>query len=70
VRVGLTKHAVYRAKDGTLTELSAVCPHMGAVVRWNPGEQTWDCPCHGSRFACTGEVTHGPATVGLKKASG
>lgn len=66
VRTGLTKHAVYRDKDGTLTELSAVCPHMGGMVRWNPGEQTWDCPCHGSRFTCKGEVTHGPAVTGLK----
>ncbi len=70
VRVGLTKHAVYCDKSGKRTELSAVCPHMGAVVRWNPGEQTWDCPCHGSRFTCEGEVMHGPAVSGLAKVSG
>lgn len=67
MRHGLTKHAVYRDKGGKVTELSAVCPHMGCIVRWNPGEQTWDCPCHGSRFACDGEVQHGPAKEGLKK---
>lgn len=67
VRVGLTKHAVYRDKGGKVVELSAVCPHMGGLVRWNPGEQTWDCPCHGSRFTCNGEVMHGPAVSGLKK---
>lgn len=67
VRVGLTKHAVFRDKGGKLTELSAVCPHMGGLVRWNPGEQTWDCPCHGSRFTCDGSVMHGPAVSGLAK---
>jgi glycine/D-amino acid oxidase-like deaminating enzyme/nitrite reductase/ring-hydroxylating ferredoxin subunit len=68
VRRGLTKLAVYRADDGTVTERSAVCPHMGCVVRWNPGETTWDCPCHGSRFSKTGDVIHGPAATGLAEA--
>jgi glycine/D-amino acid oxidase-like deaminating enzyme/nitrite reductase/ring-hydroxylating ferredoxin subunit len=66
VRRGLAKLAVYRDKDGTVCERSAACPHFGAVVRWNPGEQTWDCPAHGSRFACDGSVIHGPAVEGLK----
>ena len=68
VRSGLTKLAVYKADDGEVTQLSAVCPHMGCVVHWNPGEQTWDCPCHGSRFSAGGKVTHGPATSDLKAA--
>ena len=60
VRDGLTKLAVYKAADGTVHSLSAVCPHMGGIVQWNPGEKTWDCPCHGSRFTCTGEVHTAP----------
>ncbi len=66
VRSGLTKLAVYRDKDGTTCTRSAKCPHMGAVVRWNPGEGTWDCPAHGSRFTCEGAVIHGPAAEGLR----
>jgi len=66
VRRGLKKLAVYRDDHGTVHELSAICPHMGGVVHWNPGERTWDCPCHGSRFACTGEVEHGPAASDLE----
>ncbi len=66
VRDGLSKTAVYKDDRGTVHEMSAVCPHLGGIVHWNPGEKTWDCPCHGSRFSCTGEVQHGPAVEGLK----
>jgi glycine/D-amino acid oxidase-like deaminating enzyme/nitrite reductase/ring-hydroxylating ferredoxin subunit len=66
VRRGMTKLAVYKDQSGTVCEMSATCRHLGAVVRWNPGEQTWDCPAHGSRYSCTGEVLHGPAVEGLK----
>jgi glycine/D-amino acid oxidase-like deaminating enzyme/nitrite reductase/ring-hydroxylating ferredoxin subunit len=68
VRSGLTKLAIYKDAAGTVTKLSAVCPHMGCIVNWNPGESTWDCPCHGSRFDKTGTCLHGPATTGLAKA--
>ncbi|MGQ0538400.1 MAG: FAD-dependent oxidoreductase [Gemmatimonadaceae bacterium] len=54
LRRGLRKVAVYRDADGTLHERSAVCPHLGCIVRWNAGEETWDCPCHGSRFDAHG----------------
>ena len=65
VRSGLKKLAIYKRKDGSTCEMSATCPHLGAVVRWNPGEETWDCPAHGSRYSCEGEVIHGPAVKGL-----
>ena len=68
VRRGLSKVAVYREPGGMLRVCSAVCPHLGGIVRWNPAEQTWDCPAHGSRFQASGEVFHGPAHCGLSPA--
>lgn len=65
MRDGATKVAVYRDSVGELHVRSAVCRHLGCIVRWNPGEKSWDCPCHGSRFDCRGQVLNGPAVMGL-----
>jgi glycine/D-amino acid oxidase-like deaminating enzyme/nitrite reductase/ring-hydroxylating ferredoxin subunit len=51
--------------DGSLRAVSAKCTHMGCIVGWNSGERTWDCPCHGSRFAPDGSVVSSPATASL-----
>jgi len=69
VTTGDHKVAVYRGDDGKLTTLSATCTHLGCTVRWNPAEGSWDCPCHGSRFAPTGEVVNGPADKPLPPAA-
>jgi Rieske Fe-S protein len=51
--------------DGEVRRTSAVCPHLGGIVRWNDAERSWDCPLHGSRFGAQGDVLEGPATSGL-----
>lgn len=66
VRRGLSPVAVYRDESGELHECSAVCPHLGGIVSWNAAERTWDCPCHGSRFAPDGTVLNGPANSPLQ----
>jgi Rieske Fe-S protein len=58
--------ACSRDDEGNLRALSAVCTHLGCLVRWNGAEQTWDCPCHGSRFRPNGEVLAGPAEEPLQ----
>jgi len=51
--------------DGKTCAVSAVCTHLGGVVRWNDQERSWDCPLHGSRFAANGKLLEGPATSDL-----
>lgn len=53
--------ALSRSADGRLTALSARCTHLRCLVDWNAQAQSWDCACHGSRFAPDGAVLHGPA---------
>ena len=65
IRRGLSKVAVYRDPSNQLHELSAVCTHLGCIVTWNALEQSWDCPCHGSRFSPDGKILNGPAVRGL-----
>ena len=66
VRDGLRKLAIYRDEHGCVHKLSAVCPHLGCIVRWNNADHSWDCPCHGSRFEATGKLLNGPANKDLE----
>ncbi|HJT26545.1 MAG TPA: FAD-dependent oxidoreductase [Pyrinomonadaceae bacterium] len=65
MRDGVSKIAMHRDENGNVHKLSAVCPHLGCIVAWNSTEQTWDCPCHGSRFSAEGRVYQGPANNDL-----
>jgi glycine/D-amino acid oxidase-like deaminating enzyme/nitrite reductase/ring-hydroxylating ferredoxin subunit len=67
VQKGVGKVAVYCDPQGTRHECSAVCTHLGCVVHWNNLENSWDCPCHGSRFDPYGKVVAGPALKDLEK---
>jgi glycine/D-amino acid oxidase-like deaminating enzyme/nitrite reductase/ring-hydroxylating ferredoxin subunit len=67
VRRGRQLVAVSRRDDGGLDAVSARCTHLGCLVRWNRQEHTWDCGCHGSRFAPDGEVLEAPATGPLTR---
>src|SRR5699024_10664288 len=64
VRRGLHPTAVSTV-DGVTRTVSALCPHLGGILRWNDEELSWDCPLHGSRFAADGELLEGPATHDL-----
>jgi cytochrome b6-f complex iron-sulfur subunit len=43
--------------------ISLVCQHLGCTVA--PSATGYDCPCHGSKYDAMGQVTHGPAQIGL-----
>ena len=67
IRRRVSKIAISRDDTGELHQCSAVCTHLGCIVSWNSTERTWDCPCHGSRFASDGKLLNGPALEPLSK---
>jgi len=67
LRRGLSQFGVHRGTDGTLNAVSLRCTHLGCLLRFNGAETSWDCPCHGSRFAVDGAVLEGPATDPLPR---
>lgn len=59
--------AVYKSESGQVQALSAICPHLKAVVSWNDVEKSWDCPVHGSRFSADGICVMGPSKANMVK---
>ncbi|NTU97975.1 MAG: Rieske 2Fe-2S domain-containing protein [Chlorobiaceae bacterium] len=46
--------------NGKLTACSAVCTHLGCLVRWESAQNLIFCPCHGAKYKQTGEIISGP----------
>ncbi len=51
---------IIRPNEQEVTALSAICTHLGCIVRWKEGSKELDCPCHGGRFDLKGFVIGGP----------
>ena len=58
--VGSRPVVVVRTDEG-YRALSAVCTHLGCVVKWKKARRQFFCPCHGGRFDASGRVLGGPA---------
>ncbi|MFP3900385.1 MAG: FAD-dependent oxidoreductase [Acidimicrobiia bacterium] len=67
VRLGGRTVGAYREPDGEVHAVELTCTHLGCTLRWNRGEASWDCPCHGSRFGVDGDVIQGPAVEPLPR---
>ena len=61
------KVGVYKDVSGEVFFVSTKCPHLGCELTYNPDEQSFDCPCHGSRFDYHGNLIDGPAMEGIQK---
>jgi glycine/D-amino acid oxidase-like deaminating enzyme/nitrite reductase/ring-hydroxylating ferredoxin subunit len=59
--------ALYKDDNGNLHAVNPACTHINCKVAWNNAEQSWDCPCHGSRFDADGEMLTAPARKNLEK---
>jgi glycine/D-amino acid oxidase-like deaminating enzyme/nitrite reductase/ring-hydroxylating ferredoxin subunit len=53
--------------EGRTRAVSAVCTHLGGVLRWNDADMSWDCPLHASRFTADGSRIEGPALCDLAR---
>ena len=60
------KVGVYRDENGKLYIVKPVCTHLGCELTWNNLENTWDCPCHGSRFNYKGKSIYDPSIKDLE----
>jgi menaquinol-cytochrome c reductase iron-sulfur subunit len=66
-RTVTAKKAVWVVKQpaGGIVVFSPLCPHLGCGFRWEAGDHTFKCPCHGSVYDVNGKVLAGPAPRSL-----
>ncbi|MEW6752424.1 MAG: Rieske (2Fe-2S) protein [Candidatus Latescibacterota bacterium] len=66
--VGYAGAWLQRDATGRVLAFSAACPHLGCPLEWDEDGATFNCGCHGGRFALEGRPLSGPperAGVGL-----
>lgn len=59
------KRAIYKTDKGIIRDFTPRCKHLKCQLIWNPIAQSFECPCHGSRYDTYGRVTYGPAVFNL-----
>lgn len=57
----------YKDEAGKIHLVDTTCTHLGCELQWNAAENSWDCPCHGSRYTYDGQIIEGPTVTPLKK---
>ena len=45
---------------GRFVAFSAICTHLGCIVKWDPGDRKILCPCHAGVFGPDGKALSGP----------
>lgn len=58
---------IFRTAEATYLAVSKLCTHSQCTITYNHDANELPCPCHGSRFDTSGNVTEGPAEANLKK---
>lgn len=63
-----SKYGVWIIRTETeIYALLATCTHLGCTPNWQPSEQKFKCPCHGSGFYKSGINFEGPAPRPLER---
>jgi cytochrome b6-f complex iron-sulfur subunit len=66
--VSLPQGTVMLRKVGTeVHALSAVCSHLGCIVKWHDDRNRFICPCHFGNYDADGKVLSGPPPRPLTK---
>lgn len=60
------RYGIVVPENGLEYMVDLTCPHLGCPLHYNPADQTWDCPCHGSRFTLDGRSLLSPSNVSLQ----
>ena len=58
-----------RKSEDEVIAMSAVCTHLGCIVKYSAADSTLLCPCHGAKFDGNGKVLAGPAPTNLDQFS-
>lgn len=66
-RLGQTRFWLRQANDG-VEAMWASCTHLGCEVSFDPQQDQWHCPCHGSLYNREGQPVQGPAVSPLVRA--
>ncbi len=53
--------------EGEMRAFSAVCTHLGCLVKWLPNKGEFFCPCHAGRFDANGVNIAGPPPSPLRR---
>ena len=65
VQTGSGLFLVARTGSDSFTALTSTCTHQACTITGFENE-TYVCPCHGSRFDTSGRVQNGPAVTSLR----
>jgi cytochrome b6-f complex iron-sulfur subunit len=66
-RLGTTRFWLRQGTNG-VEAMWASCTHLGCEVSYDPEEDQWLCPCHGSHYSRDGQPVRGPAVSPLLRA--
>lgn len=68
LQVGGKAVVVVRDAQG-FKAFSAICTHLGCLVKWNGEKKQFQCPCHAGVFDENGSVVSGPVPAPLPQYS-